>query len=120
MIFILNTRPTTRFLRQPEPVLSEPGLKNPQASKIKKRILLPLKVNRFQNKPQASKIRPLQKVGFLGNNGKIFVLDLFFLIYWKQCGIFSLLELVLSLCEMLVGGVCQNNLYQMVYWDKLA
>ena len=78
MIFILNTRPTTRFLRQPEPVLSEPGLKNPQASKIKKRILLPLKVNRFQNKPQASKIRPLQKVGFLGNNGKIFVLDLFF------------------------------------------
>ena len=75
---INNLEEITRFLTQPEPVLSEPGLKNPQASKIKKRILLPLKVNRFQNKPQASKIRPLQKVGFLGNNGKIFVLDLFF------------------------------------------
>ena len=46
----------TRFLTQAEPVLNEPGLKNPQASKIKNSIFLSLKMNRFQNKPQASKM----------------------------------------------------------------
>ena len=81
---------TTRFLTQPEPVLNEPGLKNPQASKIKNRSFLPLKMNRFQNKPQASKIRGLQKVGFLGNNGQNFRIRYIFYLLETKWNIQSL------------------------------
>ena len=63
---------TTRFLAQAEPVLNEPGLKNQQASKIKNRTFLPLKMNRFQNKPQVSKISILLKMDFLSHHGENF------------------------------------------------
>ena len=48
-------------------------------------------MNRFQNKPQASKIRGLQKVGFLGIMVKNFASDIFF-IYWKLSGILESLR----------------------------
>ena len=77
----MNFSRNTRFLTQPEPVLNEPGLKNQQASKIKNRTFLPLKMNRFQNKPQVSKISILQKMRFLGHNGENFrIRSIFYLL----------------------------------------
>ena len=72
-------------------------------------------MNRFQNKPQASTIRGLQKVGFLGNNGQHFRIRYIFYLLETKWNIQSLRSSAESVRGVSMGCLSKQSINQMVY-----
>ena len=71
-------------------------------------------MNHF-NKPQASKIKGLHKVGFLGNNGQIFASVIYFYLLETKWNIQSLRSFAESVRGVSVGCLSKQSINQMVY-----